>query len=88
MRSNETIYKKRVAPMWFVPKQAIYEDALFHYGDKERAERQGNGVKLVYVVMSSTYFIGTWQFANLFEGFIFDSEEEAIQSVVKGGGVI
>lgn len=76
-----TVIEKRVAPMWFVPKQAIYEEALFHYSDKERAERQGNGVKLVWVVMPATYFIGTWQFANLFEGFIFDTEEEAGRSL-------
>lgn len=74
--------RKRVAPMWFAPNTPIYEDALFHYGDKERAINQAGkeNVRLVWVIVPKDYFIGTWQFANLFEGHIYDTEDEAMKA--------
>lgn len=61
---------KKLAPMWHV------NDVLYHYSDKERADRMGEA-KLVWVVMSSDYFIGTVQLEDNFKGNIFNTEEEA-----------
>lgn len=72
------LVKKRVAPMWLI------HDTLFHYSDYERAKRLEDGkdtVKQVWVGVDVDYFIGTWQKADDFKGWIFDSEEEAIKEV-------
>ncbi|GAB6463188.1 hypothetical protein bcgnr5390_64120 [Bacillus luti] len=70
--------KKRVAPMWSVG------DFLFHYSDKERANKfadEENSVKEVFVGVDAGYFIGTVQPVNNFPGWIFEYESEANQLV-------
>lgn len=64
--------KKRIAPMWGTT------NALYHYNDRERAEYlEGEEPRLVWVCIPNDFFISTWQFRDEFEGFIFDTEEEA-----------
>lgn len=71
---------KRVAPMWLVEDKEYKEWMLYHYSDEQRAKSKGDA-KLKWVGVDNDYFIGTVQPARLFEGFIFDTEEEANKAV-------
>ena len=71
---------KCVVPMWLI------HDALYHYSDKQRADSQADGkdeAYLVYVGVDADYFIGTWQFADQFEGWIFEDKSIAESEVEK-----
>lgn len=78
--------RKRIAPMLLV-KNDEGKNVFFHYHDDDRAERYGE-VKKVFVIMSSSYFIGTWQFEETIEGYIgyYDSLEEAEDGMAFIGG--
>lgn len=70
----------RVAPMWEVDK------ALFHYGDKERAQNVfgKENVKLKWAVMDEDYFIGTSQFKKNFAYGVYENEANALEHAASG----
>lgn len=69
---------KHVKPMWLI------KNALYHYSDKVRAESiadEKDEVRLVYVGVDNDDFIGTWQLAEKYKGWIFEDENEAERAV-------
>lgn len=68
--------KKNIVPMWEAGL------AVYHYGDKDRARHlEGVEPREVWVGVPADFFIGTWQMKDQFEGWIFDTEEEAEEAV-------
>lgn len=69
----------KVVPMWET------DNALYHFGEKERAEYlEGEKPDLKYVVVDEDFFISTWQYKDM-EGIhgIFDREKEANEFAVE-----
>lgn len=55
---------------------------FYHHSDGERAKQYGEP-KQVYVIMNSSYFVGTWQFEETIDGYIgyYTNEGDAIKSM-------